>query len=98
MMHRLTKNFAPLHAQMAGLARRRRAAIDIENVMLAAVRMEMRRQNSSLHRPARGHRVQQERTGAIAEQHTGAAVLPVEDARDRKSTRLNSSHIPLSRM
>src|SRR5207248_7864723 len=59
-----------------------RAAIDIENVMLAAVGMEMRRQNSALHRAALGYRVQEQRTGPVAEQHAGAAVLPIEDARE----------------
>src|SRR5262249_18472511 len=55
---------------------------DIENVMLAAVRMKVRRQDAALRRAARRDRVQQQRAGAVAEQHAGAAVLPIEDARE----------------
>ena len=36
--------------------------------------------------------------GAVTIQHSDGTVEPVPEFSDRKSTRLNSSHIPLSRM
>ena len=63
-------------------AGRGRAAVDIEDVVLAAVGMEMGRQHAAVAGAACRRRVQHHRAGAVAEQHAGAAVVPVEDARE----------------
>src|SRR3546814_12876983 len=73
----------PRHAEMAHCLGRRRTAVDVEQVAMTAVRMEVRRQDATVLRIAGTlRRSQNDRAGAVAEQ----------DAGDRKSTRLNSSH------
>ena len=82
MLHRLAEHLAPFHPQKAGMAGRRRAAIDIEDVVLASVRMQMGREDMAAARPRLGHRLQHQCPGAVAEQDAGAAIVPVENARE----------------
>src|SRR3546814_7336587 len=56
-------------------------AIDIENAALAAVGMKMRRQDAG-----RVAGLEHHRAGAIAEQHAGASVTPVKQAREHFGT------------
>src|SRR5437764_1322691 len=46
------------------------------------VRMRMRRQHAAAVAAALRNRFQHDRTGAVAEQHAGATIGPVEDARE----------------
>src|ERR1051326_2274015 len=47
MLHRLAKHLAAHHPEVSGLAGGGRPAVDVEDVMLAAVRMQMRRQDAA---------------------------------------------------
>ena len=81
---RVLEHFAAFHAQMAGGARRRRPAIDIELVLVPAVRTQMGRQNARVRcQPDAGGLLDDNGAGAIAEEHGGTPVGPVENARER---------------
>src|SRR3546814_15282214 len=68
---------------MAHCLGRRRTAVDVEQVAMTAVRMEVRRQDATVLRIAGTlRRSQNDRAGAVAEQDAGAAVIPVENARE----------------
>ena len=59
------------------------AAVDVEQVLEAAVRADAGGQDAAVVAAAELRlRLQHDRAGAVAEQHAGAAVLPVEDARE----------------
>ena len=83
MLNRLAEHLAPFHAQETGGAGRRGAAIDIEDVVLAAVGMQMGRQDAAAAGRCPGTAFSTSGAGAVAEQHAGAAILPVENARER---------------
>ena len=80
---RMLEDLAALHAQMADGLGRGRPAVDVELVLVAAVGAQMRGQNAAVVAgPGCSLRFQHHRAGAIAEQHAGGAVVPVEDARE----------------
>src|SRR5262249_35577050 len=80
--HRMPENFAALHAQMSGRSRRRRAAVDIELVLVTTVRAKMRGQNSTI-RAGAGYRycIEHDRARPISKQHASAAIAPIEQPR-----------------
>ena len=82
MRHGVLEHLAALHAQMADRAGRRRPAVDVELVLVAAVGAEVRGQHAAVAARRRCPRLQHHRAGAVAEQHAGRAVGPVEDARE----------------
>ena len=83
LLHGVAEHLAPVHAQMAGGLGRARTAVDVEQVLEAAVGADARRQDAAVLAAAELRlRLQHDRAGAVAEQHAGAAVLPVEDARE----------------
>ena len=69
------------HAQEAGSLGRGRAAVDVEDVVLAAVGMKRVGEHAAIgRRPLALFGAQHDRAGTVAEQHAGAAIVPVEDA------------------
>ena len=81
--HRVLEHLPAFHAQMADRLRRGRPAIDIELDLVAAVRTQMRGQDAAVGHGARLLlRLDHDGAGAVAEQHAGGAVGPVEDARE----------------
>ena len=80
---RVLEDLAPLHAHMADGAGRRRPAVDVELFLVLAVGAEMRGEHAAVGDRARALlRFQHDRAGAVAEEHAGRAVAPVEDARE----------------
>src|SRR3546814_6651109 len=76
----MAEDLPPLHPQVAGRTRAARPAIDIKHVVIVAVRVKMRRQDTAVMPGVRlFHRAKDERARAIAEQHAGSTILPVED-------------------
>ena len=67
---------------MAGLVRLPHRAINIENIAERALRVDVGGEDAAIGTgPADLAGAQQHRAGAVTEQHAGAAVPPVEDAR-----------------
>src|SRR5262252_7802935 len=81
MLNRLPEDLASLHSQIARVARGRGAAVDIEDVVLAAVRMQMVGKNVSPAGRGSRHSFQSYGTCAVTKQHAGAAIFPVENSR-----------------
>ena len=80
---RVAEDLLALHAQMADRARGGRAAIDVELVAVPAVGAQMRGEHAAVAELAvAAPRFQHHRAGAVAEQHAGGAVGPVENARE----------------
>ena len=78
----MAKNLAAFHAQLAGGARRPRTAIDIEQVVVAAVAVQAMGENAMVSGgTGAGFGAQHHGTGAIAEQNAGGAILPIEQSR-----------------
>lgn len=79
----VAEDLLALHAQEADGLGRTRAAIDIELVLVAAIRADMGRQHAAIgERALAGAGFQHDRAGAVAEEDASGAVLPVEDARE----------------
>src|SRR3546814_7562850 len=76
----MAKHFLALHAKLADRAGGGNAAIDIEEIVMAAVGVEPRGENALI---LGFLGLQYERPGAVPEQDAGGAVLPVEDAAER---------------
>jgi hypothetical protein len=75
--------FATVHAQVVVVCRAR-AAVDVEKILEAAVGADARGENAAITAAAALRlRLEHDGAGAIAEQHAGAAIVPVEDARER---------------
>src|SRR3546814_8162913 len=79
----MAKHFLALHAKLADRAGGGNAAIDIEEIVMAAVGVEPRGENALI---LGFLGLQYERPGAVPEQDAGGAVLPVEDARSDEHT------------
>ena len=80
---RRAEDFLARHPHDARRCRSRRAAVDVEEVAVAAVGMQVgRRGCRGRRRCPRLRRPRGPRAGAVAEQDAGAAVGPVEDARE----------------
>ena len=80
----MAKYLAAVHAQMAGGLGRARPAIDVEQVLEAPIRADAGGEDAAIvAAPKLRLRLQHHRAGAIAEQHAGAAVGPIENARER---------------
>ena len=80
---RVLEHLAAFHAQMADGLGRGRPAIDIELGLVPAVGAQMRGQDAAVGWRARLLlRLQHDGAGAVAEQHAGGAVVPVENARE----------------
>src|SRR3546814_8015158 len=76
----MAEDLPPLHPQVAGRTRAARPAIDIKHVVIVAVRVKMRRQDTAVMPGVRlFHGANDERVRAIAEPHAGSTILPVED-------------------
>ena len=69
------EHFPTLHSQLADGAGRRGTAVDEQQIVVAAVGVELGRENAAFALLGAEH----ERAGAVAEQHAGRAVFPVED-------------------
>ena len=81
---RVLEHFAAFHPEMADRLGRGRTAIDIQFRLVPAVGAQMRGQDAAVGRFARLLlRFEHDRAGAVAEQHAGAAVVPVENSRKR---------------
>ena len=83
MLHRLAEDLAPLHPQIAGAARSRTGRHRHRECRTGG------RRNADGSTGCRGLAAgssdtafSTQRAGAVAEQHAGAAILPVEDARE----------------
>ena len=74
---RVAEHLAPAHPQFADGARGRWPAVDIQHVVMAPVGVQPGRQYAAI---GGFGRAQHDRPRAIAEQHAGRAILPVEDA------------------
>ena len=82
--HGVLEHRAAFHAQEANRFGRGRPAIDIELGFVPAVRTKVRGEHTTVVATAGLLlRLHHHRTGAVAEQHTGGAVFPIEDARER---------------
>src|SRR5262249_59239520 len=82
--HRVAKDLTTFHAQASDGLGRGRPAIDIELVLVAAVRAQTRGQDAAI--VARAGLLlgfEYDRTGTVAEQDTRGAILPLEDTRER---------------
>ena len=77
--HGVTKHLAAFHAQLADRAGGRGPAIDEQQIIVAAVGMELGRQDAAVGLLGAQH----QRAGAVAEQHAGRAVVPVEQPAER---------------
>ncbi len=76
----MAEHLVPLHAQLADLARGRGAAVDIEQVRLFALAPQGEGEHAAIGRGAFAQgRLHHHRAGAVAEQHAGGAIGPVED-------------------
>ena len=75
----MAEHFAALHPEFADRAGGRGAAVDEQQIVVAAVGVELGREDSAF----AFLRAQNERAGAVAEQDTGRSVLPVEDPAER---------------
>ena len=80
---RMLEHVAAFHAQMADGLGRGRSAVHIELALEAAVRAQVGGQNPAVGCSAglRLH-LQHQGAGAVAEQHAGGAVVPVQDTRE----------------
>ena len=81
---RVLEDFAAFHPEMADGLGRGRTAVDKQLCLMPSVGTQMRRQYATVGRLARlvlG--LEHDGAGAVAEQHAGAAVAPVENARER---------------
>ena len=77
------EHLVAFHAQVPDRAGRGRAAVDEELGLVPSVRAQMRGQHAAILARARLLlRFQHDRAGAVAEQHAGAAIGPVENARE----------------
>ena len=82
--HRVLEHRSPFHAQVADGLRRGRPAIDVELGLVPAVGAQMRGQHAAIVAAAGLLlRLHHDGAGAVAEQHAGGAVVPIEDARER---------------
>src|SRR5207249_2049330 len=82
-MDSLTEDLASLHTKEPSTSGRGRAAVDVEDVVLATIRMQVIGQNKAAIGPCSWDRLQHDGTCAVAEEHAGATVFPIEDARER---------------
>ena len=80
MMNRLTEYFSTFHPEEAGISCRRRPAVDIEDVVLASVRVQMVGQDKAAADRRSRHRLQHYGASPVAEQDASTAILPVDDA------------------
>src|SRR6267142_776857 len=79
---RMLEHLAAFHPQITDRLRRGRTAIDEQFRLVPAVGTQMRREDAAV-RGLAGLllRLKHDGAGAIAEQHAGATVIPVENAR-----------------
>src|SRR4029077_14278289 len=71
---------------------RARAAIDVEQILEASVRADARCEDTAvLARAVLRLRLEHDRARAVAEQHAGGAVRPIENARERLRTNDNGA-------
>ncbi len=82
MLDRQPKDLTSLHPQKARTACRGGASIDVEDVVLASVRMQMVRKDKAAARRRGRDRPQNEGSGSIAEKDASATILPVKNARE----------------
>ena len=83
--HRVAEHLLALHSELADRPGGRGAAVDIEQLIVAAVGMELGREDSAILGLLDS---EQDRSGAVAEQDAGRPVFPVEDPAER----LRSDH------
>src|SRR5690606_7951762 len=93
------EDLSAFHAQMPDRAGGRWAAVDVELLLVAAVSAQAGRQDTAVADAALALlQLQHDRASAVAEQHTGGTVLPVEDARegfgadDQRATMVAGAH------
>ena len=78
----MLEDVAALHAQMADGLGRGRAPVDVKLALVTAVRAQVGGQNAAIGLGAGLQlRLHHQGAGAIAEQHAGGAVVPVQNAR-----------------
>ncbi len=81
--HRMFEHFAAFHAKMSHRLGRGRTAVDIQLGFVPAVGAQVRGQHTGIrHGAGLLLRVQHDGAGAVAEQHAGGAIVPVENARE----------------
>ena len=84
LLHRVAEHLAPVHAQVAGGLGGARTAVDVEQVLEAPIRADARGQDAAIVAAADLRLgLQHQGAGTVAEQHAGAAILPIENARER---------------
>ena len=82
--NRMLEHRAPFHPQMPDRLRRGRTAVDIQFRFVTPVGTQMSGQDAAiLARAGLLLRFHHDGTRAVAEQHAGGAVVPVENARER---------------
>src|SRR5579871_5433593 len=83
-MHGMAEDFLTFHAEEAASAGCRRPPVDIEDIVVIAFGVQMRRENASLAGvPLRLRTLQHHGASAIAEEDAGTTILPIENARER---------------
>src|SRR3546814_8944633 len=84
----MAEHRAPLHADMPDGPGRRRGAIDIGHVRIATLCMKPGREDTAIVLDLFGR--QHYGAGAVAEQHAGRPILPVEDRSEEHTSELQS--------